>query len=401
MKLNVCMLLGLRYGEKMRIAPQIGIASYITNFGHDVTWILSSEVIKEVQETTLNDVRVFVVPCRYSEGFLKIVSKILYGFRRMRFIFKSFRKERYNMIFVRDSIIDGLLALYIKRRYNVPFVFEMSNPIEQRWESYKFHHPKHKYFWYFISKVEAYLTIRILRNADLVLPSSKWVVDDLATKKVIEKSKMMPYPNGVDPNRFSNANGEEIRKRYGLNDSKVVVYVGVIGVFRKLDVLIRALLKIKKSGRDVKLLMVGDGTDKTNLEKLANELGIKNDVIFTGQVYSHEVPNFIAAADIGVSAVQPLDIYKLGAAIKLYEYMAMGKPVVANEELLGHKEVIEKSEGGILVKFEDESFADGIIRLLNNPEGAKEMGKKAHEWVMRNRTYEILARKLERRYLEM
>ena len=81
--------------------------------------------------------------------------------------------------------------------------------------------------------------------------------------------------------------------------------------------------------------------------------------------------------------------------------MAMGKPVVANKELLGHKEVIEKSKGGILVKFEDESFAEGIIRLLDNPKKAKEMGIEGHEWVMRNRTYEILARKLERRYLEM
>ena len=106
MKINICMLLGLRYGEKMRIAPQIGIASYITNFGHDVTWVLSSEEIKEVQETTFNDVRVFVVPCRYSEGLLKVLTKILYALRRMRFLFNNFKKEKYNMIFVRDSIID-------------------------------------------------------------------------------------------------------------------------------------------------------------------------------------------------------------------------------------------------------------------------------------------------------
>ena len=76
-KINICMLLGLRYDPKMRIVPQIGIASYITNFGHDVTWILSSEEIKETQETTFSGVRVFVVPCRYGEGFLKVVTKFL------------------------------------------------------------------------------------------------------------------------------------------------------------------------------------------------------------------------------------------------------------------------------------------------------------------------------------
>jgi len=50
-KINICMLLGLRYDPKMRIVPQIGIVSYITNFGHNVTWILSSEEAADVQET--------------------------------------------------------------------------------------------------------------------------------------------------------------------------------------------------------------------------------------------------------------------------------------------------------------------------------------------------------------
>ena len=399
MKINICMLLGLRYGEKMRIAPQIGIASYITNFGHDVTWVLSSEEIKEVQETTFNDVRVFVVPCRYSEGLLKVLTKILYALRRMRFLFNNFKKEKYNMIFVRDSIIDGLLALYIKRRYKVPFVFEMPNPIEQSGEWRKFH-SKHKYFWYFISKIEAHLTMHILHKADLVLPTTKWMKEDFA-KKGIERSKMMPYPNGIDTSRFSDADGEAIRRQYNLKDSSVVVYIGTLDKIRRLDVLIHTFSKVKKSRKDVKLLMVGDGTDKSNLEELANDLGIKDDTIFTGQVYSNEVQNFIAIADVGVSPVPPLDFYKLSSPIKMFEYMAMRKTVVANEEIPEQKEVIEESGGGVLVKFEAESFADGIIKLLNNPEKAKEMGVKGHEWVVKNRSYEILARSVEKAYLRI
>ena len=399
MKINVCMLLGLRYGENMRVVPQIGIASYITNFGHDVTWVLSSESIKEVLETTFDDVRIFVVPCRYSDGFFKVITKILYVFRRMHFIFKNFKQERYNMIFVRDSVFDGLLALYIKMRYKIPFVFEMSNPIEQRWETRKFY-SKHKYFYYFISKIETYLTMHILYKADLVLPISKWLKEDLA-KKGVERLKIMPLSEGIIANQFSDVNGEEIRKRYGLEDSKVVIYIGTMDKLRHLDVLIHALSKVKKDNKNVKLLMVGDGTDKRNLERLAGEIGIKDDVIFTGQVYFHEVPNFIAAADIGVSAVPPLDFYKLSSPIKMFEYMAMSKPGVANEEIPEQKEVIEESGGGILVKFEDESFANGIMELLNNPERAAEMGRRGKEWVVKNRSYDMMARNLENRNLEI
>ena len=399
MKINICMLLGLRYDLEMRIVPQIGIASYIINFGHDVTWVLSSEEKKEIQKTAFNNVRVFVVPCRYSEGLLKIITKILYAFRRMRFVFKNFKKEKYNMIFVRDGIFDGLLALHIKRRYKVPFVFEMSNPIEQNWETRRVYQ-KHNFLGYFISKIDAYLMMHILRKADLVLPTTKWMEDDFA-KKGIESSKMIPYPNGIDLDRFSNANGKEIRKRYGLEDSKVTVYVGTMEKERHLDVLIQAFLKVKKSREEVKLLMVGNGRDKSNLERLANDLGIKDDVIFTGQVSPYKIPKFIDASDIGVSAVPPLGFFKLSSPIKMFEYMAMGKPVVANEEIPEQKEVIEKSGGGILVKFEEESFAEGIIELLDDPERAREMGKQGQEWVVKNRSYNILARKLERKYFEV
>ena len=398
MKINICILLGYRYNPKMPIPPDVEIPSHITNFGHDVTWILSSEEIQEALKTDFNDVHIFVVPCKYSKGLLHILSKVLYALRRKRFASKNFKQEKYNMVFARMSVFDGLLALYLKRRYNVPFVFEMENPIEQSYETHKFY-SKHKYFWYFISKIEAHLMVYLLRKADLVLPVGRFMVAYLA-KKGIERSKMMNLPHGVNWNRFSNANGEEIRKRYKLEHSSVIIYVGTMDKLRHLNVLIHTLSKIKRE-KNVKLLMVGDGTDKTNLEKLADDLGIRNDVVFTGQVLQSEVPNFIAAADIAVSAVPPLDFYKVSCPIKMIEYMGMGKPVVANEEIPEQKEVIQETEGGILVKFEDESFANGIIKLLNNPESAKEMGRKGHEWVVKNRSYEVMARKLEKRYFEV
>jgi glycosyltransferase involved in cell wall biosynthesis len=392
------MLLGLQYGEKMRVYPTHEILTYITNFGHNVTWILSSEEIKEVLETTFNDARVFVVPCMYREGFLKVITKILCAFRRMRFVFKNFKQEKYNMIFVRNSMFDALLALYIKRRYKIPFVFEMDNPIEQSWATRKIY-LKHKYFWCFVSKIATYPAVHLLCKADLVLPISKWLKEDFA-KKGIERTKMIPLPEGINPNRFLNRNEKEIREREGLEDSKVVIYIGTMDKMRHLDVLIHAFSKVRAK-KKVKLLLVGNGTDKQNLERLANKLEIEDDVIFTGQVPFEEVPNFIAAADVCVSAVPPLDFYKLSSPIKILEYMAMAKPVVANEEIPDQKEIVEESAGGILVKFENESFANGIVKILDNPGRAKEMGQRGREWVVKNRSYEKLARQVAGRYLEL
>ncbi len=62
MKLNICMLLPIRYGPNMRVNPQIGIASYLVNFGHEITWILSAESGRKTQVVAFNGIKVFAAP---------------------------------------------------------------------------------------------------------------------------------------------------------------------------------------------------------------------------------------------------------------------------------------------------------------------------------------------------
>lgn len=389
------MLLWLRYGDKTEIYPTHEILSSLTGLGHRVTWIVSSEETEAIQETMFNDARVFVIPCRYNKIPIRIVAMALYAIRRTSFILSNFKHERYNIILVRDDLFDGLLALYIKRRYRVPLVFEMSIPVEQSWETRKFYSNKRK-LQRIISEIEARLIIHILRNADLILPISRWLKDDLV-RKGVDRSKITPLPEGVDPKRFLNRDmgAVAVRDKYGLGDFKIVIYVGTMDKMRHLDVLIHAFLRVRDSRGDVKLLMVGDGTGRLDLEKLADELGIRGDVVFTGYVDFREVPDFIAAANLGISAVPPLDFYKVSSPIKMLEYMAMAKPVVANEEIPDQKEVMGVSGGGILVHFDDESFAEGILEILNNPNRAEEMGRKGRDWVVTNRHYDTISRELE------
>ncbi len=81
--------------------------------------------------------------------------------------------------------------------------------------------------------------------------------------------------------------------------------------------------------------------------------------------------------------------------------MGMAKPVVANEEIPEHKEVLAESGGGILVPYAPEGFSQAITELLDNPGKAAVMGQRGREWVVKNRTYEILARRVDERYLEL
>jgi glycosyltransferase involved in cell wall biosynthesis len=218
----------------------------------------------------------------------------------------------------------------------------------------------------------------------------------------IPKSKMIPLPMGVNPELFSPyKDGSKIREIYCLHSVKIILYIGAMDKLRGLDLIIRAFSKVRTQKDNAKLLMVGEGDDRPNLEELVSKLEIQNDVIFTGQVPYFDVPDYIAAADVCLSPVPPLSIYKVSSPTKMFEYMAMGKPVVANEEIPEQREVIQKSGGGVLVRFDPESFANGILELLNNPARANGIGRKGNEWVVKNRSYENMAREVEKRYFEL
>jgi len=75
--------------------------------------------------------------------------------------------------------------------------------------------------------------------------------------------------------------------------------------------------------------------------------------------------------------------------------------VVANEEIPEHTEVLGQSAGGVLVPFTPGAFAKACIQLLDNPRKAAAMGRRGREWVVRNRNYEILARRVEERYYRL
>ena len=398
-KLNICLLLPCPHNAD---TPVMGITEiysiygrYMPRFGHQITWIAPSRgKIRDVQEEFFNKVRVYTIPySKYSLLLLRIFNRLLFSFRQAKFVTTIFKNEKSDIIQARNGIFDGLLAIYIKRRYKVPFVFQYSIPLIG-FDEYEIS----RRLWL---KFQNYILNIILHEADLIFPISKWMQEDLI-KNGISGSKMMLFPSSVDLDIFSfKTSGDDVRNRYDLNNSQVIIYVGTMDKSRRLDIAIRAFAKVKAEKQDVKLLMVGDGDDRINLERTANELDVENSIVFTGQVSYFDTPKFIAPSDIGIVPVPPLSGYKVSVSTKLREYMAMGKAVIANKEIPDHKEAIEQSGGGILVLFNVGAFANAMIELLNDSERTKEMGRRGREWVAKNQSYETLARELEGKYFEI
>lgn len=403
-KLNILILLPDRYDPGMPARPAVmGVyGDCLAKMGHDVTWIMCAQRgVEEVVEETFENVRIVAIP--YDRGsFLlsRLFFKLLFLWKEKSLLSTMLRKgEGAGIIQARNSIIKGILAIYLKRKFKIPFVFQYSFPFSGAWfQRYRLGYGR---IFYVMARLERVMSAFIMKRADLVLPISQWMLEDLAGKG-IPRQKMMPLPLAVNPELFSpSVSGETVRTKYDLGNSSVLLYLGAMDKLRQLDILLYMMAQLKQAKRSTRLLLVGDGDDRSRLDNLTYELGLTDDVIFTGQVPYFEVPQFIAAADIALSPVPPLDLYKVSSPCKLFEYMAVAKPVVANHEIPEHKEVLEHSGGGILVPFASGAFASGVIELLDDTDRAAEMGRRGREWVLQNRTYDILARQVEERYMTL
>ncbi|MFC1897615.1 glycosyltransferase family 4 protein [Chloroflexota bacterium] len=403
--LNICMLLTPQpWGNLKGLANPILIELFADNLpalGHSITWILSSTT--ETEEHSFRKARIYpIASIELSSLPGKILNRVLVAYKTWRIARKLFQKKKYDLIQIEESLLNGLIGAYIKGKFKVPFVFRRDNIIDKDWHL-ALSSPVSKYnILHSLVALRVWLSNilmqYILQRADLIVVLSQLMSEKLVEKGIPE-SKIMVLPLGANIKLFSlHKNGENVRYKYGLDDSAVLIYSGTMAEIRQLDVLIYALVQVRQVKRGVKLLMVGNG-NQVHLKRLVATLKLENEVIFTGQIPYSEIPQYIAAADIGLCSIPPLEIYKVSSPNKLFEYMAMAKPVIANEGIPEQEKVIQESGGGILIPFSAKEFAKAIVELLNNPQRAAEMGRKGRGWVVQNRSYEVLARQLDERLL--
>ena len=399
---KVCMILpsGVLHNKHgiIFVPPEVEIIGHLSSLGYEVTWVLSSEVIIGPERSTINGIHTLIVPLRKSVGRFAFSKKFIDYLRKIGLVRSLLRKERFDVIFLRNDVLpalffDGLLALSMHKKHRTILLFQIENPMEQNLESRLIGESRSKIVSSTLSWIERIIVMRLMNQADIVIPVGASMKDYLLEKGISSK-KMIVLPQGVDMERFLSADGQSIRTKYELDGSKIIVYSGSMNKERNLGILIRAFADVRKNNV-AKLLMVGGGNDKENLIRLAEELGIASDILFVGWFVQRKVPNFIAAADIGVCLVPPLSYFMKSSPLKMLEYMALGKPVVANLEIPEQRSVIQESEGGVLVEYEIKSIAKGLEVLLRDFESSKVMGKKGQSWIMKTRSYDILVRQIE------
>lgn len=230
------------------------------------------------------------------------------------------------------------------------------------------------------------------KHAEKIVAVTQGVKEGIKELYNVPDEKVVVVENGANVDLLRPMEITKARKELNFDrDANYVCFVGALYPWQGVEYLIRSAPLILKKHPKTKFLIVGDGMMKEELINLAAKTGVSGKFIFTGAVPYEEVPKYINASDVCVVYKRP---FKSGySPLKLYEYMACGKPVVASR--ISGFEILEENDAGILVEPENpEELAKAIIKLLKDEKLREEKGRNGREYVVKYHSWENVARKV-------
>lgn len=184
-------------------------------------------------------------------------------------------------------------------------------------------------------------------------------------------------PVGADLEKFNpSVSGERVRRFYNISNP-LILYLGQLHGGQYVRLFIKSAKIILDKGIKADFMIVGDGGKVIELKNLTKRLGLEKKIIFTGAVEHELVPEYIAASDIAVACFEDNEVTKCKSPLKIMEYLASGKPIVASR--VGEVEKMVADAGSLVEPGMAEPLADAIIALLFDKELCVRLATKARQ----------------------
>ena len=370
----------LRTDVDLRIAPLMaggsvahteGILAALLNRGHDVAYWGTGDVDgipAGVRRVRLPMLLKGNLPTEVAELVSGVIQGVWGRECRTRGNVPAFIYQRYSL--------NNLAGVVLARRWGVPLVLE-ANGSEAKWRQ-DFGTLKYPELAYACERL-------ILRQADVIAAVSANASEDLvAAGAPAERVRIVP--NGVSVELFADATPMPLPGDLSDASSFVVCFVGLFYPWHGVRFLAEAFALFHTRCPDARLLLVGDGEEAPVVRSVLERYGALEAAHFTGLVPRSDAPRYMAAADVLVSP--HADVHRfIGSPIKLFEYMAAGKPIVATR--VGQiQEVLADAESALLVAPEaPEAMARALERLYDDRAFGERLGRAAqaqarerHSW---------------------
>ena len=323
--------------------------------------------------------------------FLKGVRILQYSWREGFVFLSAFvvivrHQGKLDVIYRRHSVFNSEFLL--SKLFNIPLVKEVNGIMA---DEARMQNVGGNLFSRVIDIIERFN----MPKADRIIVVTSKLKDVLHHDYGVPEEKIVVILNGANTDLFKPMEPLEARNKLSLNQSdNYVCFVGNLAQWQGVEYLIQSAPLVLSRCPNTNFLVVGDGVMKEELVALAKRTGVSDRLIFTGFVPYELVPDYINSGDICVAPFRVKRNERSGVSpLKLCEYLACAKPVVASR--ISGLEFIENNGAGMLVVPEVvRELADAIIRLLEAPDLRKKMGENGRRYVVEERSWESVARKV-------
>jgi len=291
----------------------------------------------------------------------------------VRYLARLCRREQVRVVHCATALPDGLTGLLIKRALGLPYVgyvfgLEILRYEDQPWAKERM--------------------LLGLKEASCVVAISEFTKRQVV-RLGIPSERIVLVPPAVEMDAFypDPAAGLAVRRRYGLGGKKVLLTVGRLVARKGHDRVIEALPAILRQVPDTVYLITSDGPERERLEKLAQTVGVEQDVIFTGPVPQSELLSYYNAADVFIMASRQMGSDVEGFGIVFLEASACGVPVIGGRSG-GVVDAVADGESGFLVDPNDPAdIAQRVVTLLQDTDLARRLGRQGLHRVRKQFTW--------------
>jgi 1,2-diacylglycerol 3-alpha-glucosyltransferase len=208
--------------------------------------------------------------------------------------------------------------------------------------------------------IDSWLCDYMQRCHHIVVPSES--IREILSEEYGVESGITVVPTGIDPEPYQAADSQAVRRRHGWENETILVSVGRLALEKNWRTLLAAVRQVMATRASVRLVLIGDGPARRELEQYTRETGIANRVTFTGKLNFDQIPGYLKAADLFCFASTTET-----QGLVTMEAIAAGLPVVA-VNASGTRDVVEHEREALLTENDSTALAQAIGRVLDDGE---------------------------------